>query len=246
MSKTYCLCLGFPEADPLTTFQAQVWRSQEVLPPVGDSEVREGRHGWQWRCDGNHWGWPASHLMGKLGNSMKHTFPGHPAEEATGGGFVPKHPSAIGWQLLPGRMNSWLFGVHQFFFKSFNFFGHKACRILLPQPEIEPTPPALEAWSLNPWITKEVPFGVSVIQTLSHVWLFTTPWTTACQASLSSTNSWSLLKFMSIESVMLSNPLIFSCSFSLWLQAFPGSRSFPMSQFFASSGQSIEAPLWVF
>ena len=47
------------------------------------------------------------------------------------------------------------------------------------------------------------------VQSLSHVWLFATPWTTACQASLSVTNSWSLPKLMSIESVMPSNHLIF-------------------------------------
>ena len=47
-----------------------------------------------------------------------------------------------------------------------------------------------------------------VFQSLSHVWLFVTPWTTACQASLAFTISWSLLKLMSIESVMLSNHLI--------------------------------------
>ena len=42
----------------------------------------------------------------------------------------------------------------------------------------------------------------------SHVWLFATPWTEACQASLSFTISWSLLKFMSIESVIPSLHLI--------------------------------------
>ena len=46
------------------------------------------------------------------------------------------------------------------------------------------------------------------VQSLSCVWLFVTPWTAACQASLSITNSRSLLKFMSIESVMPSNHLI--------------------------------------
>ena len=51
--------------------------------------------------------------------------------------------------------------------------------------------------------------GYSSVQSLSHVWLFATPWTAACQASLSSTNSQSLLKLMSIESVMPSNHLIF-------------------------------------
>ena len=46
------------------------------------------------------------------------------------------------------------------------------------------------------------------VQSLSHVWLFVTSWTEARQASLSITNSWSLLKFMSIVSVMPSNHLI--------------------------------------
>ena len=44
-----------------------------------------------------------------------------------------------------------------------------------------------------------------IVQSLSHVWLFATPWTAACQGSLSFTISLSLLKFMSIESVMPSN-----------------------------------------
>ena len=47
-----------------------------------------------------------------------------------------------------------------------------------------------------------------VVQFLSRVWLFLTPWTAAHQASLSSTVSWSWLKFKSDESVMLSNHLI--------------------------------------
>ena len=48
----------------------------------------------------------------------------------------------------------------------------------------------------------------SSVQSLSRVWLFAAPWTAACQASLSITNSQSLLKLMSIESVMPSNHLI--------------------------------------
>ena len=51
----------------------------------------------------------------------------------------------------------------------------------------------------------------SSIQLLSHVQLSVTPWTAAHQASLSITNSWSLLKLMSIESVMPSNRLILCC-----------------------------------
>ena len=48
----------------------------------------------------------------------------------------------------------------------------------------------------------------SSVQSLSCVWLFATSWTAACQASLSITNSWSLLKLMSIELVIPSNHLI--------------------------------------
>ena len=66
-----------------------------------------------------------------------------------------------------------------------------------------------------------------------------TPWTAACQACLSITNSWSLLKFMSIESVMPSNHLSSVDPFPSCLQSFPASGSFPVSQFFTSSGQSI-------
>ena len=48
----------------------------------------------------------------------------------------------------------------------------------------------------------------SSVQLLSYVWLFATPWIATCQTSLSITNSWSLLKPMYIESVMLSSYLI--------------------------------------
>ena len=52
---------------------------------------------------------------------------------------------------------------------------------------------------------------IVVVQSLCHIWLFATPWTAACQASSFFTISWSLLKLMSIKSVMLSNHLILSC-----------------------------------
>ena len=54
-----------------------------------------------------------------------------------------------------------------------------------------------------------------------------TPWTAAHQASLSITNSWSLLKLMSIESVMPSNHLILCCPFLLLSSIFPSIRVFP-------------------
>ena len=67
-----------------------------------------------------------------------------------------------------------------------------------------------------------------------------TPWTAARQASLSITNSRSLLKVMPNESVITSNHLISSAvPFSSCLQSFPASGSFQRSQFFASGGQSI-------
>ena len=74
---------------------------------------------------------------------------------------------------------------------------------------------------------------------LSHVQLFVTPWTTACQPSLAITNSRSLLKLMSIKLVMPSNHLILYRPFSSCLQSFPASGSFPMTQFFASGSQNI-------
>ena len=65
-----------------------------------------------------------------------------------------------------------------------------------------------------------------------------TPWTAAPQASLSITNSQSLLKLRSIESVMPSNHLILCYPLLLPPSTFPNIRVFSMSQFFASSGQS--------
>ena len=79
----------------------------------------------------------------------------------------------------------------------------------------------------------------SSVQSVSHVRLFVTPWTAARQASLSITNSWSLLRLMSIESVMPSNYHILCCPLLLPPSIFPASGSFPVSQFFTSGGQSI-------
>ena len=76
------------------------------------------------------------------------------------------------------------------------------------------------------------------VQSLSPVRPFVTPWTAACQASLSITNPRSLLKLMFIELVMPSNHLIFCQPFSSHLPSFPASGSFQMSQFFPSGGQS--------
>ena len=77
------------------------------------------------------------------------------------------------------------------------------------------------------------------VQSLSHVRLFLTPWITARQASLSITNSRSLLKLMPIESVMPSSHLILCHPLLLLSPILPASRSFPMSQLFAWGGLSI-------
>ena len=66
----------------------------------------------------------------------------------------------------------------------------------------------------------------SSVQLLSHVQLFVTPWTVPCQASLSINNSWSLLKFISIELVMPSNHLILCHPLLLLPSIFPSIRVF--------------------
>ena len=76
----------------------------------------------------------------------------------------------------------------------------------------------------------------SSVQSLSRVWIFATPRTAARQASLSITNSRSSLRLMSVEWAIPTRHLI---PFSSHFQSFPASGSFPMSQFFASGGQSI-------
>ena len=83
--------------------------------------------------------------------------------------------------------------------------------------------------------------SISSVQSFSHVQLFVTPWTLACQVSLSITNSRSLRKLMSIESV--SHPTISSSvvPFSSCPQSFPASGSFPRTRLFTSGGQSIGA-----
>ena len=81
----------------------------------------------------------------------------------------------------------------------------------------------------------------SSVQSLSCVWLFATPWKAARKASLSITNSWSLLKLMFIESVMPSNHCILCYPFSCCLLSFPAWGFFLRSQFFTSGVQNIGA-----
>ena len=98
-------------------------------------------------------------------------------------------------------------------------------------------------WGLGSWFLGMRPIGhstpspagsqhsyfddvVVIVQLLSCVWLFVTPWTVACQAPMSSTISWSLLKLMSIEWVMLSNHLILCHPLLLLPSVFPSIRVF--------------------
>ena len=67
-------------------------------------------------------------------------------------------------------------------------------------------------------------FVVIVFQSLNHVQFFATPWTTTCQDSLSFTIPWNLLKFMSIELLMLSNHFILCHNLFLLASVFPSIR----------------------
>ena len=97
-------------------------------------------------------------------------------------------------------------------------------------------------WSrlFNTWSYTVLQFSsvqFSLVQSLSHVRLFATPWIAQREASLSITNSQSSLRLTSIESVMaISSSVI---PFSSCPQSLPASESFPMSQLFAWGGQSI-------
>ena len=79
----------------------------------------------------------------------------------------------------------------------------------------------------------------SWVQLLSRVQLFVTPWITAYQATLSITNSWSLLKLMSIKLVIPSSHLILCSPFFSCPQSLPASGSLPMNHLCSWGGQSI-------
>ena len=83
--------------------------------------------------------------------------------------------------------------------------------------------------------------GIPTVQSLSHVQLYANPWIAAFQASLSFSVSLGLLRFLSMESIMLSNHLILCHPLLLLLQYFPAPESLPMSRLSASDGQSTGA-----
>ena len=110
----------------------------------------------------------------------------------------------------------------------------------LPDPGIKLGSPALqESYQLSYQGSLNRGSEFSSVQSLSHVWLFATPWIAAHQAFLSITNSQSLLKLKCIESVMPSNHLIVCGPLLLPPSIFPSNRVFSKSQFFALGGHSI-------
>ena len=104
--------------------------------------------------------------------------------------------------------------------------------------------PVFSLWSYHHYCHQHLPtvsvqFSSFTQSCPTETWVHETPWTAAHQAPLSISNSRSLLKLMSIESVMPSNHLSLCCPLVLLPSIFPASGSFLMSQFFASGGQSI-------
>ena len=103
------------------------------------------------------------------------------------------------------------------------------CSIYGSNPPLPPSPACARAVKVSRVGTHQAePSSVqfSSVQSLSHVRLFAIPWTAAHQASLSITNSWSLLKLMSIESVMPSSHLILCYPLLLLPSIFPSIRFF--------------------
>ena len=123
---------------------------------------------------------------------------------------------AIEIQMIPHGSEEWI--SLPSFHVSFTHFSENKVRTLSYTHELE------KSKGLN---LKDGQFSsVSSVQSLSRVWLFATPWTTARQASLSITNSRSLATLTSIESVMPSNHLILCCPLLLLPSIFPSIRVF--------------------
>ena len=123
-------------------------------------------------------------------------------------------------QSCPSERSLWPFGL---WLPGFFFLGILEARILecVARPSSREssqtrdwTSVSCVSWIAGTFFSIELPGKIplpecSSVQLVSHVWLFATPWTVACQASLSITNSWSLLRLIPIESVIIqpSHPL---------------------------------------
>ena len=163
-------------------------------------------------------------------------------------------------------------------FLSFFLFSlamHLVCGIRVLQWETEHMPLALEAWSLNHWTTKEVPNSFHLYSHLGATLFLDTSrfiiedLSYDCVYKLSSVQFSSVPSLSRVRLFAIPSPTPGTCSnlclssqwchptisssvipFSSCLQSFPASRSFPMSQLFASGGQSIQLPhqyfQWIF
>ena len=112
----------------------------------------------------------------------------------------------------------------------------------LGSPSLAPHPIPLghhRALSWAPCAIQLAILHISSVQLVSHVWFFEIPWTAAHQSSLSTDNSWSLLKFMSTESGMPPNHPIPCCPLFFLPSIFHSIRVFFTNSVFTSGGQSI-------
>ena len=119
---------------------------------------------------------------------------------------------------LPGKSHGWKS------LAGYNPPGHKRarCNLVTKQQKYLNQPNLMDFPNLSyHWVLLTI-----AVQSLNHVWLFAMPWTAACQIPLSSTISWSLLKFMSIELVMLSYHLILCHPLLLLPSIFPSIKIF--------------------
>jgi len=107
--------------------------------------------------------------------------------------------------------------------RTFHLSEGKSVNLLKHLKEMPEDSEVFSETSVRPWM---ISVQFSSVHLLSHVRFFATPWTAAHQASLSITNSWSLLKLMSIELVMPSHHLIFCCHLLLPPSIFPSIRVF--------------------
>ena len=128
-------------------------------------------------------------------------------------------------KLCPNLLWSHVLGPVRFFFHAL-FQARILEQVATPSPGdllnpvIGPASPILASGFFTP----EPQVQFSSVQLLSRFWLFAIPWTTACQASLSITNSWSPPKPMSIEPMMPYNHLILCCPLFLLPSIFPSIR----------------------
>ena len=144
-------------------------------------------------------GFPVYHQLPELAQTHVHQV----------GDAILCHPLLLLLQSFPA---SGSFPVSQFFSSGGQSIGASASRSVLPMN--------IQDWfplGLTGLISFKSKASSVQLKSLSHVRLFVTPWTAAHQASLSITNSWSLLKLMSVESVMPSNHLILCCPLLLLL-----------------------------